>query len=55
MANYAMRYGKDGIPQLLKFLKDPDWEVRCAGLRALGLIGGEESKKILMSYIQAGV
>jgi HEAT repeat protein len=55
MANYAMRYGKDAIPQLLKFLKDPDWEVRCAGLRALGLIEGEESKKILMGYIQDGV
>ena len=55
MANYAVRYGKDAIPQLLKFLKDPDWEVRCGGLRALGLIEGEESKKILMGYIQDGV
>ena len=55
MANYAMRYGKDGIPQLMMFLKDPDWEVRCAGLRALGLIEGEESKKILTGYIQDGV
>ena len=55
MANYAMRYGKDAIPQLLKFLKDPDWEVRCAALRALGLIEGEETKKILMDYIQDGV
>ena len=55
MANYAIRYGKDAIPQLLKFLKDPDWEVRCAGLRALGLIEGEKSKEILVGYIQDGV
>jgi HEAT repeat protein len=55
MADYAMHYGKAGIPQLLEFLKDPDWEVRCAALRALGLIEGEKSKKILMGYIQDGV
>ena len=55
MADFAMHYRKTGIPQLLKFLKDPDWEVRCAALRALGLIEGEESKKILMGYIQDGV
>ncbi len=55
MADYAMHYGKDGIPQLLEFLKDPDWEVRCAALRALGLIEGEKSKEILMGYIQDGV
>ena len=52
MADYAMHYGEDGIPQLLEFLKDPDWEVRCAALRALGLIEGEKSKKILIGYIQ---
>ena len=55
MADYAMHYGEDGIPQLLAFLKDPDWEVRCAALRALGLIEGEKSKEILMGYIQDGV
>lgn len=55
MADYAMRYGEDGIPRLLDFLRDADWEVRCAALRALGLIEGEESKKILTGYIQDGV
>ena len=55
MADYAMHFGEDGIPQLLEFLKDPDWEVRCAALRALGLIEGEKSKEVLTGYIQDGV
>ena len=55
MAEYAMRYGEAGLPQLLEFLKNPDWEVRCAGLRAVGLIEGKKSKEILMGYIQDGV
>jgi len=55
MADYAMHYGEDGIPRLLEFLRNADWEVRCAALRALGSIEGEKSKKILLGYIQDGV
>lgn len=54
MADYAMRNGKGAIPRLAEFLKDPDWEVRCAALRALGLIEGEESRQILLGYIRDG-
>ena len=55
MADFAQRYGSQGIPRLLEFLQDPDWEVRCAALRALGLIEDEESKRILLSYVRDDV
>lgn len=55
MADFAQRYGSQGIPRLLEFLQDPDWEVRCAALRALGLIENEESKRILLSYVRDDV
>jgi len=55
MADFAQRYGSQGIPRLLEFLQDPDWEVRCAALRALGLIENEESKRILLSYVRDNV
>lgn len=54
MADYAAAHGKGAIPRLAEFLKDPDWEVRCAALRALGLIESEESQRILLGYLQDG-
>jgi len=55
MAEFARRYGQQGIPRLREFLQDPDWEVRCAALRALGLVESEESKQILLSYVRDDV
>jgi len=55
MADFARRYGEQGIPRLREFLQDPDWEVRCAALRALGLIEDEESVRILSSYVRDDV
>ena len=55
MADFARRYGTDAIPRLKEFLQDPDWEVRCAALRALGLIESEETKTILLGYIREDV
>ena len=55
MADFAMLYGERGLPRLQEFLRDPDWEVRCAALRALGLIECDKTKNILLGYIRDGV
>jgi HEAT repeat protein len=52
MAEFAARHGKAAIPELRKFLNDPDWQVRCAALRALACTRDPEAASILESFIR---
>ena len=51
MADFAMKYGAAAIPCLKDFLKDSNWQTRCAALRALACTGSPEAAQILASFI----
>lgn len=52
MGDYAVRHRQAAIPRLLEFLHDPDWQVRCAALRALALTGHPQAISLLASYLR---
>ena len=51
MAEYALANGHAAVAQLKQYLLHPDWEYRCAALRALAATGSEEAKTILREYV----
>ena len=51
LAQYAAANGQAAVPLLKGYLDHPDWEVRCAALRALGATGSEEAVALLRDYV----
>lgn len=51
MAEYALANGQAAVPFLKQYLLHPDWQYRCAALRALAATGSIEAIAILQSYV----
>lgn len=51
LAEYGAANGPAAVPRLRELLNDPDWQVRCAALRALAATGSAEAVSILKSYV----
>jgi HEAT repeat protein len=41
----------DALPLLLPLVRDTDWSVRCAGVSALGRLGGADASRAVMAAL----
>jgi len=55
LIEFAKEFGLQAVPVLKEFLSDPDWEVRCAALRALAVTETAEARSILQDFVKDGV
>jgi hypothetical protein len=51
LSEYAYAGGAAAVPFLREYLDHPDWEFRCAALRALAATGSAEAVAILQDYV----
>ena len=52
---FCKEFGVDSLPLVKAFLNNPEWDVRCATLRAISLTDTREGMEILTGYIRDGV
>lgn len=52
LARFGCQHGASAVPYLQGLLNNPDWQIRAAVLRALGLTGSVEAEGVLKEFIR---
>lgn len=52
LARFGSQHGASAVPYLRGLLNNPDWQIRAAVLRALGLTGSVEAEGVLKEFIR---